>query len=137
MSNASPERQLSDRQRARQPQKPSDQRMPEDFAYMTAVEMRRLIREKKASPVEIVSGCCMLCRTAALQQVHGFDSDFFLYFEDFDLSLRLGKLGDVVYLPSMRVRHGGGNAATKGGNHQRYFLRSALRFFNKNGWKLF
>jgi aspartyl-tRNA(Asn)/glutamyl-tRNA(Gln) amidotransferase subunit A len=54
MSNASPERQLSDRQRARQPQKPSDQRMPEDFAYMTAVEMRRLIREKKASPVEIV-----------------------------------------------------------------------------------
>jgi GT2 family glycosyltransferase len=90
-----------------------------------------------ASPVEIASGCCMLCRTAALQQVHGFDSDFFLYFEDFDLSLRLGKLGDVVYLPSMRVRHGGGNAATKGGNHQRYFLRSALRFFNKNGWKLF
>ena len=90
-----------------------------------------------ASPVEIVSGCCMLCRTTALQQVSGFDPDFFLYFEDFDLSLRLGKLGDVVYLPSMRVRHGGGNAATKGGNHQRYFVRSALRFFNKNGWKLF
>jgi GT2 family glycosyltransferase len=32
----------------------------------------------------------MLCRTSALQQVKGFDADFFLYFEDFDLSLRLG-----------------------------------------------
>ena len=46
-------------------------------------------------------------------------------------------MGDVDYLPSMRVRHGGGKAATKGGNQQSYFLRSALRYFNKNGWKLF
>ena len=28
--------------------------MPDDFAYMTALELRRLIRTKQASPVEIV-----------------------------------------------------------------------------------
>jgi GT2 family glycosyltransferase len=101
------------------------------------LETRPSAKPATASPVEIVSGCCMLCSTRALQQVKGFDADFFLYFEDFDLSLRLGKLGDVVYLPTMRVRHGGGNASKKGIDHQRYFMRSALRFFNKNGWKLF
>ena len=112
--------------------------------HMAAYERRDLetrpsakTDKNAASPVEIVSGCCMLCRTTALQQAQGFDSAFFLYFEDFDLSLRLGKVGAVVYLPSMRVRHGGGNAAKKGGKHRGYFIRSTLRFFHKNGWKLF
>ena len=90
-----------------------------------------------AADVAIVSGCCMLCKTTALQKAGGFDPRFFLYFEDFDLSLRLGKHGAVVYLPTMRVRHGGGNAAKKGPKHRRYFIRSAVIFFNKHGWKLF
>jgi GT2 family glycosyltransferase len=79
----------------------------------------------------------MLCKTTELQKEGGFDPRFFLYFEDFDLSLRLGKHGAVVYLPTMRVRHGGGNAAKKGPEHRRYFIRSAVSFFNKHGWKLF
>lgn len=91
----------------------------------------------EAAEVAIVSGCCMLCKTESLQEVGGFDPRFFLYFEDFDLSLRLGRLGSVVYLPSMRVRHGGGNASKKGRDHRRYFIRSAAGFFNKHGWKLF
>jgi len=90
-----------------------------------------------AADVAIVSGCCMLCKTTELQKEGGFDPRFFLYFEDFDLSLRLGKHGAVVYLPTMRVRHGGGNAAKKGPEHRRYFIRSAVSFFNKHGWKLF
>ncbi len=90
-----------------------------------------------ASKVEIVSGCCMLCRSDALVRSGGFDPKFFLYFEDFDLSIRLGKLGEVVYLPTLRVRHGGGNAAQKGKDHQRYFMKSAVTFFNKHGWRLF
>jgi GT2 family glycosyltransferase len=93
--------------------------------------------QQTAADVAIVSGCCMLCKTTELQKEGGFDPRFFLYFEDFDLSLRLGKHGAVVYLPTMRVRHGGGNAAKKGPEHRRYFIRSAVSFFNKHGWKLF
>ena len=93
--------------------------------------------DNSAAEVSIVSGCCMLCKTAALKEVGGFDPGFFLYFEDFDLSLRLGGLGKVMYLTTMRIRHAGGQAARKGRDHQRYFVRSASRFFNKHGWKLF
>jgi GT2 family glycosyltransferase len=93
--------------------------------------------QQMAADVAIVSGCCMLCKTTSLQKEGGFDPRFFLYFEDFDLSLRLGKHGAVVYLPTMRVRHAGGNAARKGRQHRLYFIRSAVSFFNKHGWKLF
>lgn len=91
----------------------------------------------RAAEVQIASGCCMLCDTALLQQTDGFDPRFFLYFEDFDLSLRLGKQRPVVYLRAMKIRHGGGNAASKGSTHQRYFMTSAARFFTKHGWRLF
>ena len=50
------------------------------------LETRPSAKPATASPVTIVSGCCMLCSTRALQQVKGFDADFFLYFEDFDLA---------------------------------------------------
>jgi hypothetical protein len=68
--------------------------------------------------------------------VGGFSARYFLYFEDFDLSLRFHRLADIAYVPSVRITHGGGNAARKGGAHQRLFIRSALTFFRTHGWKL-
>ncbi|MBI2379741.1 MAG: glycosyltransferase family 2 protein [Gammaproteobacteria bacterium] len=83
-------------------------------------------------PIEIASGCCMLVRTATLKAVGGFDSGYFLYFEDFDLSLRLGAQGQLVYLPDMGLVHYGGDAARKGWRHRAWFLRSAWRFFRRH-----
>jgi len=83
----------------------------------------------------IASGAFMFCRTAALRAVGGFDPGFFLYFEDFDLSLRLAREGGLYYVPEVRVTHFGGHAARKGGTHIRMFAASALRFFRKHGWR--
>ena len=44
----------------------------------------------------IVSGCWMMFRTVVLQQLGGFDPRFFLYFEDFDLSLRTSELSRIA-----------------------------------------
>lgn len=88
------------------------------------------------SDVEVLSGCCMFARTQALQDVGGFDEKFFLYFEDFDLSLRMRKVGRVVFLPTANIIHVGGNSAAKGLHHIRLFLQSAVRFFQKHGWKI-
>jgi GT2 family glycosyltransferase len=85
--------------------------------------------------VPIASGAFMFCRTAALRAVGGFDPGFFLYFEDFDLSLRLAREGGLYYVPEVRVTHFGGHAARKGGTHIRMFAASALRFFRKHGWR--
>lgn len=76
----------------------------------------------------IVSGCFMLFRTDALKALGGFDERYFLYFEDFDLSLRAQKLGRVVYYPGVRIQHYGGGAGRKGWRHIKMFLRSALTF---------
>ncbi len=89
----------------------------------------------KASAVPLASGCFMLVRGAALRRVGGFDAAFFLYFEDYDLSLRLAALGGLHYLPEMRVRHYGGETARKGLRHVAYFLRAGLRFFHRYGWR--
>lgn len=87
--------------------------------------------------VEIASGCCMLLRTALLQKLNGFSEDYFLYFEDFDLSVRLRKTAKITYLPEMRIVHDGGHAARKGWWHISQFARSGHRFFSQHGWRWF
>ncbi|WP_290741514.1 glycosyltransferase [Haliea sp.] len=89
----------------------------------------------RPAPVPLASGCFMLVRGSALRRIGGFDPAFFLYFEDFDLSLRLASLGELHYLPEMRVRHYGGDSARKGLSHLTCFLRSGLRFFHRYGWR--
>lgn len=103
--------------------------------YLAHYEMRDLAANSTGADVPLASGCFMLCRTDQLQAIGGFDEAYFLYFEDFDLSLRLGKIARLVYLPDMKIRHGGGNAAAKGLKHIRLYSRSAWRFFNTWGWR--
>lgn len=96
-------------------------------------------RDKPATArydVEMLSGCAILARTSSLQTLDGFDPGYFLYFEDFDLSMRLGKLGPLVYCPQMELTHYGGHASRKGLQHIGYFIRSGVRFFNKWGWRV-
>jgi hypothetical protein len=83
----------------------------------------------------IVSGCFMLCRRAALDRVGGFRPEYFLYFEDFDLSLRLAAVTRLAYAPAVRIVHLGGHAARKGLRHIRLFVRAAAMFFNRHGWR--
>lgn len=104
---------------------------------LAAYEMRDLSEAEPSQNIPIVSGCFMLCRSDALKQAQGFDENYFLYFEDFDLSLRLGKIGKLAYIPSMRITHGGGHAARKGARHLLLFIKSGIRFFNTHGWRLF
>ena len=85
--------------------------------------------------VPVMSGCCMLVRRKAIDTTGGFDPKFFLYFEDFDWSVRLNKVTQTAYLPEFRVIHHGGGAARKGWKHVRWFVRSAVRFYNKHGWR--
>ncbi len=77
----------------------------------------------------------MMCRKKDLIEVCGFDEDFFLYFEDFDLSLRLGEKGTIYYNPNFVIKHFGGNTGKKGVKHISFFLRSMVRFFHKHGIK--
>ncbi|WP_207457905.1 glycosyltransferase [Azospirillum sp. SYSU D00513] len=105
--------------------------------YLDHYEMRDLTRDSVVGGLEHVGGAFMLFRRDALVRLGGFDEGFFLYFEDFDLSRRAARLGDVTYVPAVRLVHFGGNAARKGATHIRLFAQSAFRFFHKHGWKLY
>lgn len=113
-------------------------RLQQLFAQRLAqYEMHDLQTAGQPAPVPLASGCFMLVRGAALRAVGGFDERYFLYFEDFDLSLRLAGQGAVEYLPTMHVRHYGGASAAKGWRHRWWFLRSGVRFFSDHGWRWF
>lgn len=98
-------------------------------------EMRDTCQSGQAVDVPLASGCFMLVRSEALSAVNGFDDRYFLYFEDFDLSLRLAGQGRLVYYPGMRIVHHGGYAASKGLRHVRYFVTAGITFFNQHGWR--
>jgi GT2 family glycosyltransferase len=105
-------------------------------ARLARYEMRAQINERDTVwDPPIVSGCFMLFRTDVLKRLAGFDDRYFLYFEDYDLSLRSHEIARVVYMPAVRVLHHGGGASRKGWTHVKLFVTSAFRFFNRFGWK--
>jgi GT2 family glycosyltransferase len=105
-------------------------------AVLDRYEMRDLAEDQVAADIPIASGCFMLARGNLLRDLGGFSPDYFLYFEDFDLSLRLRRKATIAYVPRVRIVHTGGEAARKGWAHRRMFIRSAATFFRRNGWRL-
>lgn len=99
-------------------------------------EMRDVIGDRVVPGVQLASGCFMLARTALFVKVGGFDPRFFMYFEDYDLSMRLGREAAVAYVPQARIVHHGGEAARKGWRHVLWFAASAWRFFRRHGWRI-
>ncbi|KVQ47330.1 glycosyl transferase [Burkholderia territorii] len=100
-------------------------------------EMRDVVNDRDVVwDPPIVSGCFMLYRTEVLQKLGGFDPRYFLYFEDYDLSLRTHDVSRVAYVPAMHVVHHGGGASRKGLAHIRMFAASAFKFYNRFGWRL-
>ena len=101
-------------------------------------DLRDVIDPSSAEPVRqmpVMSGCCMLVRRKAIDATGGFDPKFFLYFEDYDWSVRLNKIGQTAYVPSFRAVHHGGGAARKGWKHVGWFVQSGVRFYRKHGWR--
>ncbi|MDB6062773.1 MAG: glycosyl transferase [Verrucomicrobiaceae bacterium] len=103
--------------------------------HLAAYEMRDMQQEEIYWNPPIISGCFMLFRTSVLKELGGFDSSYFLYFEDFDLSLRTAAVSRIAYVPTVKIMHAGGHASRKGWRHIFLFFRSALIFFNRHGWK--
>jgi len=72
-------------------------------------------KESESAPVRRdagwLSGASVLVRRSAFEKLGGFDTDYFMYFEDVDLGYRLGKAGyRNVYEPAATVIHTGAHS---------------------------
>ena len=104
---------------------------------LSKYEMHSLSELEPSKDVPIVSGCFMLCRSEVIAEVSGFDPAYFLYFEDFDLSVRVRQIASIAYVPAMLIKHYGGGTARKGLKHILFFCQSGIRFFRSYGWRWF
>lgn len=93
----------------------------------------RDIDRTRATPVDWVSGCCMLLRRSAWESLGGLDEAYFMYLEDVDLCFRLKRSGQVtVYEPAVSVTHiGGRSSQSKKLATIYYHHASALRFYRR------
>ncbi len=104
-------------------------------ARLARYEMRDLPLDQPTLGVPVLSGSFMFCRREPIVAIGGFADAFFVYFEDFDLSLRASRVGMLAFVPQVKAVHFGGNAARKGWRHILLFARGAVVFFSRNGWR--
>lgn len=87
-------------------------------------------------PDDNATGAFMIARTKVLKSINGFDTRFFMYFEDTDLTKRISKKGKVIFYPYFTVVHG-----WKRENHSikgiSFMVKSMILYFNKWGWSLY
>lgn len=86
-------------------------------------------------PTRILSstGCFFMIRTDMFRKVNGFDEQFFMYFEDADLSRRVRKKSAIVFYPNAFVYHAWKRDNTRSFRGIKIFLISMLKYFWK--WK--
>ncbi|MEO8324871.1 MAG: glycosyltransferase family 2 protein, partial [Nitrospirota bacterium] len=88
----------------------------------------------EAEPVAWVSGAFLCCRRAIWNEIGGFDEQFFLYYEDVDLCLRVSEAGwEVWHVPDAVVEHQSGASFAGNVNEQkRIYYANQRHFFQKH-----
>lgn len=84
--------------------------------------------------VPYLSGCFMLLRTSALENVGLFDERFFLYPEDIDLTRRIHRQYKTIFYPYISVIHEYGRGSYKNIKLLWFHIVNMCRYFNKWGW---
>lgn len=83
--------------------------------------------------VDTVYGAALMIRTELFKKLKGFDEDYFLYFEENDLSKRARKLGSELYINSnARIIHEVGQSTKQIKQRDKYFSKSRFLYFKKH-----
>ncbi|MCH9298027.1 glycosyltransferase family 2 protein [Pantoea allii] len=84
-----------------------------------------------------ISGCFMLVSREAFSTAGFFDTRYFMYLEDVDLSRRISSAGlNVRYCPYACIVHESQRRSYQSRKFLIYHIKSAISYFNKWGWFL-
>jgi GT2 family glycosyltransferase len=92
--------------------------------------------ETRPSPVQVISGACLMMKRTVFDSIGGFSEDYFMYAEDADLCYAAHKRGWTnYYVPTASVIHYGGGSSSQSvwrltPNVQK--RESMYRFFEKH-----
>lgn len=93
----------------------------------------REVRATRAVDCDFVITCAALIRAAAFRAAGGFDEDYFVYHEDVDFCVRLGRRGfRVRYEPAVAARHKVPPGKTRTPERLYYVLRNKFLFLRKH-----
>lgn len=83
--------------------------------------------------VDVVPGTGFVIRRDIFREIGGFDENFFLYFEEFDLCNRVKKLGYKIYIvPEAKVKHLWEVSTKRAGfDIKKIFQKSRFYYFKK------
>ena len=89
------------------------------------------LNTEEVNPIEMVSGAFMMLRGDTLKRIGTLDEQFFMYWEDSDLSYRILKSGEKNYYLPYTIFHYKGESSVKSLLRYRYWLYSSLQIFFK------
>lgn len=93
------------------------------------------IEKDKVQTIDWAIGASLFLSNKLFKKLKGFDTDYFLYFEDVDLCLRCWKIGSqVIYFPKSQMIHNHLRASAKLGKKTVMHLKSLITFFFKQGF---
>lgn len=91
---------------------------------------------KDETSIELCTGCFFAARTSVLREMRGFSREFYMYFEDADLSRRVKSAGyDIIFYPHTGVYHDWHRDNTHSAKGISRFLNSMMKYFKKWGLK--
>ncbi|HYB95384.1 MAG TPA: glycosyltransferase family 2 protein [Vicinamibacterales bacterium] len=108
------------------------------FSRLYHRKIRRIVRHvdrlsRQAREVPWVSGACIVIRRADLEAVGLLDERFFMYTEDVDLCITLGKRDrSVLYVAGAEVLHYRGRSAPHNPDLERLRQRSHVAYYEKH-----
>ena len=94
----------------------------------------RFVDDKQIYEAPILSGCFTLFRTSVLKEKGLYDDEFFMYFEDWDISRRIHSDYKTIIFQQASVVHEYESGANKNKRLFKIFVKSAIHYFNKWGW---
>lgn len=89
--------------------------------------------KKTTKEVDVVPGTAFMIRKNIFEEIAGFDENFFLYFEEFDLCKRVKELGWKIFIyPEAKVFHAWGSSTKHREDIINIFLKSRFYYFKKH-----
>lgn len=94
----------------------------------------RFLSFDKIMQTPCFNGCFLMVNCAILDEIEGFDEQFFMYSEDIDFTRRINQKYKTVYYPEVSIFHEHSKGSYKSFKLLYFHIRSMIKYYNKWGW---